>query len=278
MSYDINHENRQQVFNKPENFERKTAESYLQTNVNHNVPGGEQIKGSVAVLYDNRGEKQSYAGRTADSEMIQMLNNDPTLKKIFEKSEIASIQLDKTAREAEIEIETKEKINENHLKVSKELEEYKADISRKAKLETLKVLIMEDRQFVIFYELSSKSYIKGTGIYYRDSGRLIHIGNSNKEILYVRLQLENGKEIEMYLNKEKMEGSYINKKFGKDMAGMWLPYKIKTYLYGLIIYEAMQQSWEKYIPQKHGWYEYNGKIKFAYPEDPVWEEVEKYAL
>jgi len=204
--------------------------------------------------------------------------NDPVLKEIIVAQEKANIDLRKEFQKTIIKNGEKREIEEIHTEADEKRAKRRADISSRRELQQTIVSIRQDGKIVISRELFGPDIKKEVEIYCQDAWILKCIDGTEEGILYTKWNLENNKQVQMFLDIKKSDDRYINKKFNQAQIRFGFSHAKETRICKDVIIGARRLSHEIYVPRKHGWYEHNGRIKFAFPENPVWEEVERYAL
>lgn len=269
--------NRPGVFVKLDESEQRTNANYYQERGNLYAPMGAQDANCPPVRSTNYCNGVYTMGATPIANMTLQPWNDPAYT-IYQEHEVINMQMEKKAAETRMKIEEKAALEKIHTDAIEEQTKRRADISSKRELQETKISILKDGEILIRHELFGSDVKKRVPFNCISHYRLKCIGNSDEEILYMRLRFESGEEKEIYLDGKKLEDSYIRKKFRKAGAGFNLFAKKEIEMCSKLITEVIKLSPELYISRRYGWFENNGKVGFAFPGDPVWEEVEKYAL
>lgn len=87
-------------------------------------------------------------------------------------------------------------------------------------------------------------------------------GNSRKKVIFYCYR--------------KLEDRYINKKFNAAGIIFGFSHVKEMRVRKIFLAKLIETASDYFIPAHHGWYRENGEIRFAFPEDFTWEEVEPY--
>lgn len=240
--------------------------------------GNQNAAMPVQAPYYPQGSVPAYgAGQNMMGPSVPQIWNDPEFRGIIVAQEKAKIDLMKESEKAAIRIGEKRAIEEIHTEAEEKRVKQRADISSTKELQRTIVSIQQDGKVVISRELFGPDIKEEVEIYCQGACILKCMDGTEEGILYTKWKLENDREEKMFLDIKKLDDRYINKKFNQAKIRFGFSHAKETQIRSEVINEVMYLSLEAYIPRKHGWYEDNGRIGFAFPGSLVWEEVERNA-
>jgi len=220
-------------------------------------------------------EQQTVGAKGTCSISMEQIWNDPTLNTLLLKQEAMQLHVTEATQKAAIEIYKKKAMEDISTQAAAERDKQRADISSRRELQITNVEIQQGGKIRISRELFGDDFIGAVPFTYVQSFMLECSGNENEKILYVKLSSKDKREIEVYMDPEKLEDHYINKKC--NSAGICFGFShAKETLVRKILIDRVR-SLAKPVPlcPKHGWYEKDGRIGYAFPETCTWEEVKK---
>lgn len=272
MTYNSNSDNRIKPFGPLNEYGQPICPDSLP------MYGNQNAAMPVQAPYYPQGPVPAYgAGQNIMGPYVPQIWNDPEFRGIIVAQEKAKIDLMKESEKAAIRIGEKRAMEEIHTEAEEKRVKQRADISSTKELQRTIVSIRQDGKVVISHEMFGPDMKKEVEIYCQGAGILKCMGDTEESILYAKWKLENNKEEKMFLDIKKLDDHYINKKFNQAKIRFGFSHAKETQIRSEVINEVMYLSLEAYIPRKHGWYEDNGRIGFAFPGSLVWEEVERNA-
>ncbi len=206
---------------------------------------------------------------------MEQIWNDPTLNALQLKREAMQLHVAEAAQKAEIEVCKKKAMEEISTQAAAERDKQRADISSRRELQTTSVEIQQSGEIRISRELFGSNLIGTVPFTYVESFMLKCSGNENERILYVRLLSKDKKKIEIYMDPAKLDDYYINKKCNSVGICFGFSHAKETLVRKVLINKVISLAKTVTLCPKHGWYEKDGAIGYAFPDTCTWEEVKK---
>lgn len=178
--------------------------------------------------------------------------------------------------ECRLEIQKKIILNEMELSFAKARAEMLSDISAQRELQKLNVEVTLGQRVKIVKErfgcdLSDETVFTVTG--YQN---IICREREEDKVLCLVIQNQYSNAKSAFFCYRKLEDSYINRKCNVAGIVFGFSHEKETRVRKLFLEKLMETASCRYIPTHHGWYQEEGEIKFAFPDELTWEEVEPY--
>ena len=105
--------------------------------------------------------------------------------------------------------------------------------------------------------------------------RLLKNSSTEEEILTFIYELQTGKRGTVSISVEQIDERYVNKKFTAAGLSFGFSHGKESAMHQKLVAKLISVAPVKILPLTRGWYEYEGRPKFCFPEDFTFEEARK---
>lgn len=150
----------------------------------------------------------------------------------------------------------------------------RSDILAAKELQRTKIVFYQDGTLALVKEQFGRDIKGKLPITIMEVKCFAMLGNEEEPpILYVQILKEGGKIARIFLKCDKLKKSYIKAAFDKAGIDFGFGEKKEMEVKKKVILQLTERAEIVVIPQKNGWYNENGKWKFAFPETLTWKKV-----
>lgn len=184
---------------------------------------------------------------------------------LFEACQKAALDIHKKKTEEEIKTEETAKREMN-----------RADIASGKALQRMRVIIEANGGISVKKQQFGSDISGKMEFRISDCKRICCLDNNKSPVLYVRF-LEKESISDMYLSIQRLDDRTVNRAFIKAGISFGFSHDKEKRCRLELVGEIMKIAPIICIPLSHGWYRDGNNIRYAYPEDMTWEEVDRHA-
>jgi len=163
------------------------------------------------------------------------------------------------------------------IKTSEALQRSKdrADVSSKKELQKTEVTFSAEDDVILQKECFGEDIKGRLPIKIRRAILFSHENDMERKVLYIYAEKSNGDEAVLYWDVEKNEDRWIRKAFESNGISFGFGARKEAEVRRQLLLAVFNRAETMVLAEQHGWYQLDGKLQYAFPEELTWKEVDK---